>query len=230
VGFQLKKLMTWMAHDLLEISGLSDLVDGEKKNFKCGRTQADSPEEQCPCWVERSLQEAPFVVVRRAESFDDLIPVGVRGPSRKQRFAVYLAPESVRDRITPEHLLAGRGWLDNARREEIPALRVLPGIEKKLARFQLSYGPTGSIGFELASGLATTTFASDLDLLIRVPQRLPMSLAQELIAIFSTIPCRVDPQLETPRGAVALTEYANGQRPILLRESSGPVLVDDPWV
>jgi hypothetical protein len=38
---------------------------------------------------------------------------------------------------------------------------------------------------------------------------------EELVTIFSGNPCRVDAQLETPRGAVALTEYASGQRPLL---------------
>jgi phosphoribosyl-dephospho-CoA transferase len=207
--------MTWLAHDLLQISWLSDLV-------------YIGSEQRCPLWVERSLQEAPLVVVRRAQSFDEMIPVGVRGSLRNQRFAAYLAPESIRRRITPEQLSATRGWLSNIRSEEIPGLKVLAGIEEKLAAFPLAYGPTGSIGFELASGLPTATSASDLDLLIRVPERLPIPLAQELIAIFSGS-CRVDAQLETPRGAVALTEYASGQRPLLLRQNDGPVLVDDPW-
>jgi phosphoribosyl-dephospho-CoA transferase len=186
-------------HDLLQISGVADLV----------YVGSELPEKRCPLWVERSLQEAPFVVVRRANLFDGMIPVGVRGSLRRQRSAAYLAP--------------------NARTEEIPGLKVLAGIEEKLANLPLAYGPTGSIGFELASGLPTATPTSDLDLLIRAPQRLPIRLAQELITIFSGSPCRVDAQLETPRGAVSLTEYARGQTPLLLRQNGGPVLVDDPW-
>jgi phosphoribosyl-dephospho-CoA transferase len=169
------------------------------------------------------------VVVRRANLFDGMIPVGVRGSTRQQRSAAYLAPESIRNRITPEHLAANRGWLANARTEEIPGLRVLAGIEEKLGNLRLAYGPTGSIGFELASGRPTATSTSDLDLLIRAPERLPMRLAQELITIFSGSPCRVDAQLETPWGAVSLAEYASGQMPVLLRQAGGPVLISDPW-
>jgi phosphoribosyl-dephospho-CoA transferase len=74
--------------------------------------------------------------------------------------------------------------LANARTEEIPALKVLAGLEEKLPSFPLTYGPIGSIGFELASGYPTATSISDLDLLIRVPERLSMQLAQELVTIF----------------------------------------------
>ena len=207
------------AHDLLQISGVVGLV----------YVGSELPEKRCPLWVERSLQEAPLVVVRRAKLFDGMIPVGVRGSFRQQRSAAYLAPESIRNRITPEQLAANRGWLANARAEEIPAFKVLAGIEEKMANLPLAYGPTGGIGFELASGLPTATSTSDLDLLIRAPERLPMPVAQELITIFSGSPCRVDAQLETPRGAISLAEYVWGQTPLLLRQNGGPVLVDDPW-
>lgn len=255
--------MTWLVHDLLQISELSDLVyigwellppspkpistiseNGRSaaprarfirqrlepiRGFGDDRIKGDSPEERCPLWVEHSLRKAPFVVVRRAKLFDGMIPVGVRGSLRSQRYAAYLAPESIRNRITPEQLSPARGWLASARSEEVLALKVLAGLEEKLLNFPLTYGPIGSIGFELASGYPMATFSSDLDLLIRVPERLSMPLAQELATIFSASPCRVDAKLETPRGAVALAEYASGQRPLLLRHDSGPVLIEDPW-
>jgi phosphoribosyl-dephospho-CoA transferase len=219
VAFELSKLMTWLVHDLLQISELSDLI----------YVGWELLPHSTRLWVERSLQEAPFVVVRRANLFDGRIPVGVRGSLRKQRFAAYLAPESIRNRITPEQLTPARGWLANARAEEIPALKVLARLKEELPDFLLTYGPIGSIGFELASGLPIATSTSDLDLLIRATERMSMQLAQELVTIFSGSPCRVDAQLETPRGGVALTEYASGQRPLLLRQDDGPGLVDDPW-
>ena len=253
--------MSWLAHDLLQISGSSDLVYlgseffpplpkptseidrlatprsrflqqslEASRSFWRDRMNVDSPEERCPLWVEHSLREAPLVVVRRAKSFAEIIPVGVRGSLRNQRFAAFLAPVSIRRRITPEQLSATRGRLSKARTEEIPGLKVLAVIEEQLASFSLAYGPTGSIGFELASGLPTATSASDLDLLIRAPERLPIQLAQELVSIFSGRPCRVDAQLETPRGALSLAEYASGQRPLLLRQDGGPILVDDAWI
>ena len=252
--------MSWLAHDLLQISGSSDLVYlgseffpplpkptseidrlatprsrflqqslEASRSFWRDRMNVDSPEERCPLWVEHSLREAPLVVVRRAKSFAEIIPVGVRGSLRNQRFAAFLAPVSIRRRITPEQLSATRGRLSKARIQEIAGLKALAVIEEQLASFSLAYGPTGSIGFELASGLPTATSASDLDLLIRAPERLPIQLARELVIIFSRHPCRVDAQLETPRGAVSLTEYVSGQRPLLLKQDGGPILVDDAW-
>jgi phosphoribosyl-dephospho-CoA transferase len=209
------KLNGWLVHDLFQISGFADLVD--------------IGPEQCPAWVERSLQAAPFVVAHRAKLFNGLIPVGVRGPLRNQRFAAYLSVESVRQRITPEQLTGKRGWLADARTQQMPALRALAATMEALVNFSLAFGPTGSVGFELASGLPTVTATSDLDLLIRTPERLSMESGRKLMTLFSEHACRIDAQLETPRGALSLTEYASGQRPMLLRQSGGPVLVDDPW-
>jgi phosphoribosyl-dephospho-CoA transferase len=168
VAFELSKLVAWLVHDLLQISELSDLVYVGWELLPLSTR----------LWVERSLQEAPFVVVRRANLFDGMVPVGVCGSLRKQRFDTYLAPESIRNRITPEQLTPARGWLANARAEEIPALKVLAGLEEELPDFPLTYGPIGSIGFELASGLPIATSTSDLDLLIRATERVSMQLAR----------------------------------------------------
>jgi phosphoribosyl-dephospho-CoA transferase len=220
--------MVCLAHDLLQISGLSDLLSSD------GQMTSDLAQALCPLWVERSLQEAAFVVVRRANSFEGMVPVGVRGSLRTQRFAAYIAPESIRKRITPEQIMATRAWLIdddqmNGRAKEIPAIDALVAIEDRLGSFPFAYGPTGSVGFELASGIPTATSTSDLDLLIRAPEHFPMPLAQEIMTIFSHLRCRVDAQLETPRGAISLAEYARGETPLLSRQSSGPALVSDPW-
>jgi triphosphoribosyl-dephospho-CoA synthase len=201
------------AHDLLQICGPADLV---------------SPEPH-PLWVEDSLRRAPFVVVRRAAMVDGMIPVGVRGSLRNERFAAYLALSSALGRIVPEQLVGLRPARTRPRSGQIPAFNALAIIEAELANFPFRWGPTGSVGFELATGLATATSGSDLDLLIRVPERLSMATAEALLASLSAGPCAVDGQLETPRGAVSLAEYARGDRPILSRQTSGPVLVCDPW-
>jgi malonate decarboxylase holo-[acyl-carrier-protein] synthase len=207
--------MVWSTHDLLRISGAADV--------------ASVGGEQFPFWVKVSLEIAPFVVVRRANPIGGMIPIGIRGWSRSQRFATYLRVESVIRRVSPEQLTESHSSRDIARRESIPALNAWAEIRVKLCNFSLAYGPTGTVGFELASGLPTATVTSDLDLLIRTPERASIKLARKLMQIFSGIPCRVDAQLEVPGGAVSLAEYASGQRPLLLRQNGGPVLIDDPW-
>ena len=42
-------------------------------------------------------------------------------------------------------------------------------------------------------------------------------------------PGRVDLQLETPQGAVALREWAGEAPRVLLKTQDGPLLVSDPW-
>ena len=40
---------------------------------------------------------------------------------------------------------------------------------------------------------------------------------------------RIDAQLETPAGGVALAEYASRKARVMARHASGPQLVADPW-
>ena len=49
-------------------------------------------EGSVPAWVPESLARVPWVVVRRARPQAGLIPVGVRGRARGERFAAWLAP------------------------------------------------------------------------------------------------------------------------------------------
>jgi phosphoribosyl-dephospho-CoA transferase len=68
------------------------------------RTDALIGEVPVPDWVPGCLARAPLVVVRRARLRGGWLPVGVRGPSRRERFAAWLSPEMVASRIRPEDL------------------------------------------------------------------------------------------------------------------------------
>jgi phosphoribosyl-dephospho-CoA transferase len=200
-------------HDLLWIRDRSSLVS-------C------SP---LPSWVDEALDQAPLVVVRRAPLVDDMVPVGVRGPTRGQRFATYVLVDDIVERITPEQLVAEKKWRTCPRTRQIGALNVLESVDELLTTRGFRWGPTGSVGFELASGVPTATPASDLDLVILVPNRLSIKVARQFAEAFTRLPVRVDGQLETPGGAVLLTEYARAKPPVLLRTREGPRLVVDPW-
>jgi|HubBroStandDraft_2_1064218.scaffolds.fasta_scaffold283066_3 hypothetical protein len=56
-----------------------------------------------------------------------------------QRYAAYLGPESIRNRITPEQFLSAREWLAISRSEKVRVLKVLAGLEAKLLNFSLGY-------------------------------------------------------------------------------------------
>jgi phosphoribosyl-dephospho-CoA transferase len=192
------------------------------------RTGADLVSEAAPAWVAAALARAPLVVVRRAAWVAGLAPVGVRGQTRSERYAAFLAPGGIAGRITPEDLAARRGWRGSRRAEEVGALRALERVEALLGALGLGWGPAGSVGFELASGVPTATAASDLDVVIRAPQRLPLDSGRRLIAALADAPVRVDVQMETPAGAVSLAEYARGG-PMVARTAQGPRLVAGPW-
>jgi phosphoribosyl-dephospho-CoA transferase len=185
-------------------------------------------EESVPAWVPTSLARAPWVVVRRARGPGGLIPVGVRGSTRAQRFAALLAPDAVAARVTPEDLIAERVWNHMARARRLGSLQVLDKVDELFSSLGLVWGPTGSVGFELATGVAAAGTTSDLDVVIRAPEPWPLESAREIADHLDRLPTCVDAQLDTPAGAVMLSEFARGDR-VLLRTPGGPRLTWDPW-
>jgi phosphoribosyl-dephospho-CoA transferase len=201
-------------HTLLRIAGAGALtVDSEP-----------------PAWVGQSLQRAPWVVVRRAQVRDAMIPVGVRGELRQQRFACWVSRAAVLERVTPQALVSSGAWKRSDRCATIPALAALESVEKVMREHDLAgvWGPTGSVGFELACGCATATAASDLDVAVELLPPLLSEVTQALHADLSALPVRVDVLLELPQGGVALSEYVRMPGSCVLRTPEGPRLVSGP--
>lgn len=199
-------------HDLLTLRSVEDFVG-----------------EDPPSWVREELSVATMVVVRRAEMRDALVPVGVRGNGRNRRFAGHLALASITGIVTPEMLAREGAWKTAPRLAELPHFQVLDDVAHYLDEAGLVWGPTGSMGFELASGVACLSAASDIDLVARAPAALSRKLAAALHEALRRLPVRVDVQIETPSGAMALAEYAANLGRVALRTPAGPRLVEDPW-
>lgn len=162
------------------------------------------------------------VVVRRAPAPGGMVAVGVRGQAREQRYAAMMHTAGVQQRVTPEQLArcaAGDHW---------PALRALAWLQPRLQGWH--WGVAGSAGFELASGLPALHQDSDLDLIVRVARPLGRDQARELLGLIDRCECRVDVQLQTPLGGVALSEWAGPARKVLLKTERTALLVEDPWV
>ncbi|MGS2646343.1 malonate decarboxylase holo-ACP synthase [Streptosporangium sp. LJ11] len=198
--------VTARPHDLLRLSGAAAL--------------GDTP----PGWVPASIAACPWCVVRRAPRPPGLVPVGIRGTERWQRHAALVPRDAVIRSVPPEEL-RGRPWL--------PLLAVTLSAVTLLLAGELeadtTWGPIGGVGFELATGQPVTHPGSDLDLLIRAPRRLDRTLTTRLAAFFVALPGRVDCQLETPGGGIALAEWVRTGGPVMARTDHGPRLVDDPW-
>jgi phosphoribosyl-dephospho-CoA transferase len=179
-----------------------------------------------PDWTHSALQRLPFVVVRRHPPQPGLLPVGIRGIFRSQRAPAWLPVSAVRECVTPRMLAADGQW----RRVDVcssPAIAVLNQVELILAAhgFADSWGPGGSVGAQLASGVVCTTVASDLDLIVYLATAFDPREASALHAELSALPVRVDTLLETPQGGVALADLTSGAEKMLLRTPRGPRLV-----
>ena len=185
-------------------------------------------EGSVPAWVPASLTRAPWVVVRRARTPAGLIPVGVRGHARGERFAALLATDAVAARVTPENLAAARSWRRMPRARWVGSLRVLDAVDELFASLGFTWGPTGSVGFELATGVAAASTTSDLDVVVRAPEPWSLENAREIADHLNRLPARVDVQLDAAAGTVMLAEYVRGDR-VLLRTPDGPTLTRDPW-
>lgn len=180
-----------------------------------------SPE--MPRCAHEALSAAPWVVVRRAEADRGCIAVGVRGATRSARHALQMKTDDVRAVVTPEDL-AHRRPADN---RNLPALRALEFVRPIFDNAHLCWGPTGSVGFELAAGIETVTYTSDLDLLVRVP-RLTRTIVNRLCGLDRRIgaaSAHIDCQVETPSGAISLTELRGNSHHVLLRTPRGPRLI-----
>ena len=184
-----------------------------------------------PAWAVAVLAAGQPVVVRRAVVAPGQVAVGLRRATRDQRLAALMPIAAISHRLTPEQLL------DRRASEDLPVFRVLAGLRPLLDALGHAWGVTGSAGFQLATGLPTAHPDSDLDLLLRAEQPLPRSEARPLprsearplLQLLEGRACRVDLQLETPLGGVALGEWAGGAARVLVKTAEGPRLVSDPW-
>ena len=179
-----------------------------------------------PGWAAASLAAIPWVVVRRALPFDGLLAVGIRGSDRSERCAAWLPPGAVVERRTPADLAVAHDWRTHPRRAEVSALAALDAVAALLAGW--NWGPAGSVGFEFATGHASTHPDSDLDIVLRALARIGREEAGRLLTALAALPARIDVAVETPLGACSLAEIAAGGSTVV-KTPTGPRLVRDPW-
>ena len=158
---------------------------------------------------------------------DGLIPVGVRGRQRHERCAGFTRLSDVAGTLRPDQL---RLQLAEDSRRTLLAFRTLSYLESSLVGLDMSWGPGGSVGYELASGIPTVRTNSDLDLILFAPRKLDIVEAQDLWRMISSAPGKVDALVETPCCGFSLEEFATtSHRKILLRTNEGRVLGSNPW-
>jgi phosphoribosyl-dephospho-CoA transferase len=202
------------AHDLLWVADTAGL-------------SSDCP---LPSWATPDwLAGAPLVVRRERVIDPDCIPVGLRGQTRSQRHKAYLSRQAVVKCVAPELLAAGQAWSGPHQLGAFPAIEALVSLAPSLTATGLPWGPTGSVGFALASGLLVLRAESDLDLVVRAFKPLTAKQTALLLALRSSSICKIDLQIDTGHGAFSLSEWVHGYRRVLLKTDVGPFLTDDPW-
>lgn len=170
------------------------------------------------------------MVVRRAEpSADGCIPVGVRGQERNQREAALLDPEGVCQLVSPYAIAEHQMWNSlSATRRQQPVLQVMDLLAEIMLDWR--WGPVGSAGFEIVTQYPTVKETSDLDLVIDGSEAIDYTAAERLAHKLEHLDVRIDIQLETRDGAYVLREILERRAStVVLRTSSGPKLVRNPW-
>ena len=182
--------------------------------------------EGVPCPYLNPNQR-PWVVVRRGRFSDGLIPVGVRGAQRNERCAGFTRLSEALETRRPDQL---RLMLAEDSRRTLQAFRSLSYLESHLAGLDLTWGPGGSVGYELASEIPAVRADSDLDFILSAPQKLDITEAQDLWRMIRSAPGKVDALVETPLCGFSLEEFVTASpRKILLRTSDGRILGFNPW-
>jgi len=194
-------------HDLLRVltaRAYFDFVDDAEVAFKYIRRDA-------------------LVVVRRAADLNASIAVGIRGDTRSERYAATMSCEAILEVISPV------GLLHVATSHKCAAFDSLATLKERWPNLSNTWGPTGSVAFELASGRPTVNDKSDLDILMNIDLPITKDEASRLLQDTRDLPCKVDVQVETAVGGFALEEYASGTGKVLMRTCAGVKLTRDPW-
>ena len=183
----------------------------------------DCLEADLPTWVKAAIAQNQPVVVRRATTDPTLVAVGIRGTARHQRYAAHMPIAAITKQLKPEAL-------SDVNLHSFPHLmNRLQMIHKILNQKNWVWGYTGSVGFELATGIQIVTENSDIDLLIRTEEFLKKDEAKQLLHQLEQTELKLDVQLQTPNGGVALKEWARTTGKVLLKRNDGAVLVNNPW-
>ncbi len=182
-----------------------------------------------PEWATADLIANTPVVVRRQKLHDpDLLPAGLRGQERHQRLAAFAHRSAITRHVSPEALsqldiATVLPFNDNA------ALTALLALQPALEAIGLPWGPTGSVGFALATGLPVLRAHSDLDLVIRATSPLDAEQTSRLASLSHDTACRIDLQIDTGTGGFSFAEWIASRGRVLLKTDIGPQLTSDPW-
>lgn len=180
-----------------------------------------------PVWARAVIERGEPVVVRRGWRDGANLPIGIRGTSRNRRHAARVEPNHVSGPPTTPEMLAEKEA--SARDRAIPALVRLADLRAVMDPWSGTWGIGGAVGYELACGVAACHMESDIDLILRLPEAPARAVLAALAERLARLPVRIDVQLETPAGGVALADWLSEAPKVLIKSDQGPYLAADPW-
>lgn len=184
-----------------------------------------------PTWALCTLAQTPWLTVRRGSVSAERIPAGVRGLSRDQRWACSLQSFQIKRIVRPWEIPLARTLQTLSFPFLRPALDALADLHAHWNTDGYSWGPYGSVAFELMTGVECTRKDSDLDLVLDGSRPMSRRTARFLCQGLATQKIRVDVLVETPTCGFWLSEfaYSDDHASILLRTAAGPRFSSDPW-
>ncbi len=203
--------MPYCAHDLLWVEELT--LEGDS----------------APKWYHSHKPTLP-VVVRRAPH-RILVPVGVRGTQRSERLAAWAHRSKIKKCISPRQIVQSPQAKYYWQNSELPPMQCLSEVEAICEHFSIEWGVTGSLGYELVSGIRCARKESDIDISIYLEHPVDDNSLMQFSNHLDQLSCRVDTQIETPYGAVALKEWVarEGVAKVMIKTDQGPILTTNPW-
>lgn len=213
-----KEMMKVEVHDLIKLKSINQSYFNKS----------------LPEWAIESLNLAPFVVVCRGKLSQadgkNYIPIGIRGGSREKRFGCFMLEENVKEVITPQYIVEQKLWGNSS------WSLLLEQLERELGKWdsKLVWGPTGSIGFELVTKHIVTSGNSDLDIIIKPQNVFSVKAAGMLLNILQEKSSEInhviiDAIIQTHKGWISLSEYAQGLGSYLIKTETGEELTQDIW-
>lgn len=181
---------------------------------------------RCEAWVSECWQPHHPLVVRRDTQTTGWIAAGIRGALRSQRQACWVPVASVGKIVHPENLV-NRDRLTSHPQRGLPAFQALNDLLQ--LSWPMPWGVTGSCGYALATGESVVRDSSDLDLLVRSTNPPPLDWFSQIDPVLAKLPCRIDIQLETPYGGIALSEWRRQSGSVLVKSARGAYLSSNPW-
>ncbi|MDF7639051.1 malonate decarboxylase holo-ACP synthase [Lactobacillus sp. ESL0791] len=199
-------------HTLLKLKSKTSLVDSAALSI----------------WASAMLAKAPYVIVRRGKQ-DKQVPVGIRGFLKNQRFASFIKFNEWSETITPAQALT---FLPNVSpaRMQLAAFKKLKEIFPLLQKYE--WGVSGSLQFEMVTGLQVVTSQSDIDIIMSCTKNITKDNANKLLKRLAEIRpgTHVDVQVVHGQNGFSLEEFVQHRSDkILVKTQNGPVLAEDPW-